>query len=106
MGVERIIFGGVRSDPIISVLSMPLSLSLYVIYSNVPYSSTNVLSKLLLPSYDFIVVGGGSVGMSFHIVHTNFGLKCDKNVIKINVPVYLRMRKSILFFVRSTDTRI
>ncbi|XP_068967260.1 glucose dehydrogenase [FAD, quinone]-like [Bombus flavifrons] len=62
MDVERIIFGGVRSDPIISVLSMLLSLSLYVIYSNIPYSSTNVPSKLLLPSYDFIVVGGGSAG--------------------------------------------
>lgn len=106
MDVERIIFGGVQSDPIISVLSMLLSLSLYVIYSNVPYSSTNVPSKLLLPSYDFIVVGGGSAGMSFHIVHTNFGFKCDKNVTKINVPVCLHMRKSILFLVRSTDTRI
>ncbi|XP_071858531.1 glucose dehydrogenase [FAD, quinone]-like [Bombus fervidus] len=62
MDVDRIIFGAMRSQPIASTLSMLISVLLYVIYSNVPYSSTNVPSKSLLPAYDFIVVGGGSAG--------------------------------------------
>ena len=62
MDVNRIIFGGMRSQPITSTLSMLISALLYVIYSNVPYSSTNVPSKSLLRDYDFIVVGGGSAG--------------------------------------------
>ncbi|XP_068967619.1 glucose dehydrogenase [FAD, quinone]-like [Bombus flavifrons] len=35
---------------------------LYVIYSIVPYSSSNIPTKSLLPTYDFIIVGGGSAG--------------------------------------------
>ncbi|XP_043591389.1 glucose dehydrogenase [FAD, quinone]-like [Bombus pyrosoma] len=59
MDIKRIILGGMKSH---SVLSILLGMSLYVIYSIVPYSSSNVPTKSLLPTYDFIIVGGGSAG--------------------------------------------
>ncbi|XP_033205577.2 glucose dehydrogenase [FAD, quinone]-like [Bombus vancouverensis nearcticus] len=62
MDVVKNILGGLQSGKIASVLSMFLSVSLYVTYLFVNYSATNVPSKLLMPSYDFIVVGGGSAG--------------------------------------------
>ncbi|XP_071858526.1 glucose dehydrogenase [FAD, quinone]-like [Bombus fervidus] len=62
MDVIRIILGGMRSQPLQSMLSTLISVLLYVVYSNVPYSARNVPSKSLLSAYDFIVVGGGSAG--------------------------------------------
>ncbi|XP_043597272.1 glucose dehydrogenase [FAD, quinone]-like isoform X1 [Bombus pyrosoma] len=62
MDVRHIIFGGMKSEPIASVLSMFLSILLYIMYSIAPYSTTNIPTKSLMPSYDFIVVGGGSAG--------------------------------------------
>ncbi|XP_043603587.1 glucose dehydrogenase [FAD, quinone]-like isoform X2 [Bombus pyrosoma] len=62
MDVINNILGGFQSETIASVLSALLSVSLYVMYSVVNYSTTNVPSKSLMPSYDFIVVGGGSAG--------------------------------------------
>jgi hypothetical protein len=63
MDVAHNILGGLQSEMLRSVLSMFLSVLLYITYSIMDYSTTNVPSKLLLPSYDFIVVGGGSAGM-------------------------------------------
>lgn len=65
MDVVKNILGGLQSETIASVLSALLSVSLYAMYLIVNYSATNIPSKLLLPSYDFIVVGGGSAGMFF-----------------------------------------
>lgn len=96
MDVKRIIFGGMKSQPITSVISMLVSMSLYVIYSIVPYSSTNLPSKSLLPAYDFIVVGAGSAGMVFHIIHAKFRPKSDKNVSKVTASVCLRAKKVAL----------
>ncbi|XP_071877037.1 glucose dehydrogenase [FAD, quinone]-like isoform X1 [Bombus fervidus] len=62
MDVVNNILGGLQSETIASVLSALLSVSLYVMYLIVNYSATNIPSKLLMPSYDFIVVGGGSAG--------------------------------------------
>ncbi|XP_033354421.1 glucose dehydrogenase [FAD, quinone]-like [Bombus vosnesenskii] len=62
MDVINNILGGLQSGKIASMLSAFLSVSLYVTYLFVNYSATNVPSKLLMPSYDFIVVGGGSAG--------------------------------------------
>ncbi|XP_060831075.1 glucose dehydrogenase [FAD, quinone]-like [Bombus pascuorum] len=62
MDVVKNILGGLQSETIASVLSALLSVSLYAMYLIVNYSATNIPSKLLLPSYDFIVVGGGSAG--------------------------------------------
>ncbi|XP_003486606.1 glucose dehydrogenase [FAD, quinone]-like [Bombus impatiens] len=62
MDVSRNILRGVRSEVARSILSILLNLSLYVIYSIVNYSSKNLPSESLLPSYDFIIVGGGSAG--------------------------------------------
>lgn len=69
MGVKRIILKGMKSH---SVLPTLLGISLYVIYSIFPYSSSNVPTKSLLPTYDFIIVGGGSAGMSYHDAETKF----------------------------------
>lgn len=69
MDVKRIILEGMKSH---SVLSILLGISLYVIYSIVPYSSSNVPTKSLLPTYDFIIVGGGSAGMTYHDADTKF----------------------------------
>lgn len=69
MGVKRIILEGMKSH---SVLPTLLGMSLYVIYSIFPYSSSNVPTKSLLPTYDFIIVGGGSAGMSYHDAETKF----------------------------------
>ena len=96
MDVQRIIFGGMKSQPITSIISMLISMSLYAIYSIVPYSSTNVPSKSLLPAYDFIVVGSGSAGMVFHIIHVKFCPKNDKSVSKITAPVCLHAKKVAL----------
>ena len=65
MDVVNNIFGGLQSKTNASVLSALVSASLYIMYFFVNYSATNVPSKLLMPSYDFIVVGGGSAGMLF-----------------------------------------
>ena len=106
MDVNRIIFGGMRSQPITSTLSMLISALLYVIYSNVPYSSTNVPSKSLLRDYDFIVVGGGSAGMVFHIIHAKFRPKSDKRVSKISVSVYLRAKQiALLLLIGGIDAK-
>lgn len=69
MDVKHIILEGMKSH---SVLSIILGMSLYVIYSIVPYSSTNISTKSLLPTYDFIIVGGGSAGMSYRDADTKF----------------------------------
>lgn len=65
MDVVNNILGGLQSGTTASVLTALVSASLYVVYLFVNYSATNVPSKLLMPSYDFIVVGAGSAGMLF-----------------------------------------
>ena len=65
MDVVNNILGGLQSGTTASALTALVSVSLYVVYLIVNYSATNVPSKLLMPSYDFIVVGGGSAGMLF-----------------------------------------
>jgi hypothetical protein len=65
MDVAHNILGGLQSETLISVLSMLLSVSLYIMYFIVDHSTMNIPSKLLMPSYDFVVVGGGSAGMFF-----------------------------------------
>lgn len=67
MGIKRIILEGMKSH---SVLPTLLGMSLYVIYSIFPYSSSNVPTKSLLPTYDFIIVGGGSAGMTYYDAET------------------------------------
>ncbi|XP_003402064.2 glucose dehydrogenase [FAD, quinone] [Bombus terrestris] len=62
MDVVNNILGGLQSGTTASVLTALVSVSLYVVYLIVNYSATNVPSKLLMPSYDFIVVGAGSAG--------------------------------------------
>lgn len=62
MDVSRSILAGIQSEAARSLISIVLSISLYSIYSIVDYSSKNIPSKSLLPSYDFIVIGGGSAG--------------------------------------------
>ncbi|XP_068986697.1 glucose dehydrogenase [FAD, quinone]-like [Bombus flavifrons] len=62
MDVNHNILRGVRSEVVRSMFSFLLSLSLYAIYSIVNYSSKNLPSESLLPSYDFIIVGGGTAG--------------------------------------------
>ncbi|XP_033205574.2 glucose dehydrogenase [FAD, quinone]-like isoform X1 [Bombus vancouverensis nearcticus] len=62
MDVSRNILGGFQSEMIRSTISILLTVLLYVIYSIVNYSSKNLPSESLLPSYDFIIVGGGSAG--------------------------------------------
>lgn len=106
MDVRHIIFGGMKSEPIASVSSMFLSILLYIMYSIAPYSTTNIPTKSLMPSYDFIVVGGGSAGMFFRDIDTKFRHKSDKNVTKTSAPVCLRARNSALLLIRSTDTKI
>lgn len=107
MDVQRIIFGGMKSQPITSIISMLVSMSLYAIYSIVPYSSTNVPSKSLLRDYDFIVVGGGSAGMVFHIIHAKFRSKSDKRVSKISASACSRAKMVIfLLLTRGIDAKI
>ena len=65
MEVVNNILGGLQSKTTASVLSALVSVSLYIVYLFVNYSAKNVPSKLLMPSYDFIVVGAGSAGMLF-----------------------------------------
>ncbi|KAK1137834.1 hypothetical protein K0M31_002329, partial [Melipona bicolor] len=61
MDVQRIAIEGLRTHPIIKLLlSTLLPVVLYVIYSIDSYAVMNIPSKLLLPSYDFIVIGSGS----------------------------------------------
>ncbi|CAD1469296.1 unnamed protein product, partial [Heterotrigona itama] len=61
MDVQRIIFEGLKAYPIIiSFLSALLSMVLYIKYSFDSYAVTNIPSKSLLPSYDFIIIGSGS----------------------------------------------
>ncbi|XP_012173606.3 glucose dehydrogenase [FAD, quinone]-like [Bombus terrestris] len=62
MDVVNNILGGLQSKTTASVLSALVSVSLYIVYLFVNYSAKNVPSKLLMPSYDFIVVGAGSAG--------------------------------------------
>ncbi|XP_043603588.1 glucose dehydrogenase [FAD, quinone]-like [Bombus pyrosoma] len=62
MDVNRNILGGMRSQTARSIISIVISILLYSIYSIVNYSSKNLPSKSLLPSYDFIVIGSGSAG--------------------------------------------
>lgn len=94
MDVVKNILGGLQSGKIASVLSMFLSVSLYVTYLFVNYSATNVPSKLLMPSYDFIVVGGGSAGMFFRCHRHKFHDKPNKSVTETNITVCLRGRKN------------
>ncbi|KAF3426362.1 hypothetical protein E2986_13516 [Frieseomelitta varia] len=61
MDVQRFMFGGLKADPIIiSTLSTFLTVVLYVKYWIDSYAVTNIPTKSLLPSYDFIIVGSGS----------------------------------------------
>ncbi|XP_003402021.2 glucose dehydrogenase [FAD, quinone] [Bombus terrestris] len=62
MDVSRNILGGIQSKMVRSTCSILLSVSIYVLYSVVDYSSKNLPSESLMPSYDFIIVGGGSAG--------------------------------------------
>lgn len=94
MDVVNNILGGLQSETTASVLSAFLSVSLYVTYLFVNYSATNVPSKLLMPSYDFIVVGGGSAGMSFLCHRHKFHDKPNKSVTETNIAVCLRGRKN------------
>lgn len=63
MDAQRIALEGLRIHPVIkSLLSILLPVVLYVVYSIDSYAVTNIPSKSLLPSYDFVVIGSGSAG--------------------------------------------
>lgn len=94
MDVVKNILGGLQSGTIASVLSAFLSVSLYVTYLFVNYSATNVPSKLLMPSYDFIIVGGGSAGMFFRYHRHKFYDKPNNCVTETNITVRLHGRKN------------
>lgn len=57
-------FGGMKTEPIVPVLSMLLCVSFSIMYSIVPYFSTSVPSTLLSPAYDLLLV----VGCAFFIM--------------------------------------
>ena len=63
MDVQRIAFEGLRAHPaIVSFLSALFSVIIYVKYSFDTYAVTNIPTKSLVPSYDFIIIGSGSAG--------------------------------------------
>ena len=63
MDVQRIVFGGLKANAVVVwALSTLVTAWLYIKYSINSYAVTNTSSKLLLPSYDFIIVGSGSAG--------------------------------------------
>ena len=62
--MQTFIFGGLKAEPIIiSTLSTLVTVLLYIKYWFDSYAVTNIPSKSLLPSYDFIIIGSGSAGM-------------------------------------------
>ena len=74
MEVQNIALGGLRTYPVIkSLLSTLLPVVLYVLYSIDSYAVTNIPSKSLLPSYDFIVIGSSSAGTFLLFYYICFG---------------------------------
>ena len=96
MDVSRNILGGIQSKMVRSTCSILLSVSIYVLYSVVDYSSKNLPSESLMPSYDFIIVGGGSAGTFFHDVDRKLGHKRNESMRNKHVPVYWHARRSAL----------
>lgn len=96
MDVNHNILRGIQSEVVRSMFSILLSLSLYAIYSIVNYSSKNLPSESLLPSYDFIIVGGGSAGTFFHDVDRKLHHKRNENMRKKRVSVCFHARRSAL----------
>lgn len=81
MDVIRNIVGGFPVQ-VRSTVSILLSVSLYIIYLFVNYSSKNLPSESLMPSYDFIIVGGGTAGTFFHNIDRKLHHKRNENIRK------------------------